>query len=252
MPGKPPPIAEDWYHQSFDSLYPIVYAHRTVEAARTEALFSIEQTGLSKDDCVLDLCCGNGRHMSHLCERAQTVVGLDLSSHLLELASKSLKSNATLVRADMRHQPFLEAFDVVVNYFTSFGYFQSDNENLLAVRSMNQALKPKGRFFIDYINRNWAIEHVEPSTVRHHGDFEIREDRWIDENLERVNKTTTVLKEGAEIARLGESVKLFTLDEMAALLEQGGLMIDQAYGDYSGTECCDPSKPRMIIVGHKP
>jgi SAM-dependent methyltransferase len=244
-------IDADWYQASFDALYPIIYAHRTIEAARREAEFSIEQTKLCAADSVLDLCCGNGRHIAHLLRHTDNVVGLDLSTHLLALARASLGGQPRLVRADMRRLPFDAAFDVVMNYFTSFGYFLDEEQNLAVVRDVARALKPGGRFFLDYINHNWAQEHVEPESRRHHNGYEIREDRWIDQERLRVNKTTTIFENGREIGSLGESVKLYTLDEMTRLLANGGLRVDRAFGDYSGDECCDPSKPRMIIVGRK-
>lgn len=248
---KQPSIAKDWYQKAFDSLYPIVYAHRTVESARAEAHFSIEHTGLSPSDVVLDLCCGNGRHMAHLVERAGRVVGLDYSVHLLALARETLGKRGDLVRGDMRALPFDGAFDVVMNYFTSFGYFESDDENLRVVESLARALRPGGRFFIDYLNRNWAEEHVEPRSVRDVDGLQIEEDRWIDKKRHRVNKTTTVRQDGKTLGQSGESVKLYTLDEIAELLERGGLALERTYGDYTGTDCCDPSKPRMILVGRK-
>ena len=251
MSRKQPSIAKDWYHQSFDSLYPIIYAHRTIESARAEALFSIECTDISPDDAVLDLCCGNGRHMAHLVERARHVVGLDFSAHLLELAQESVGDKGFLVRGDMRHLPFENAFDVVMNYFTSFGYFENADENFLVVEGLARGLKPDGRFFIDYLNRNWAEQHVEPHSIRRHEGFEIREDRWIDKKEHRINKTTIVLRDGKELGQSGESVKLYALDELTDLLERGGLRVEQTFGDYTGTDCCDPSKPRMIIVGRK-
>lgn len=251
MSRNKPVIAEDWYHQSFDALYPIVYAHRTVDSARAEALFSVEQTQLMKSDTVLDLCCGNGRHIAHLLPHTSRVVGLDFSPHLLHLARKTLQGKALLVRADMRRQPFDGVFDVVMNYFTSFGYFQSEEENLAVVYEMSRSLKSGGRFFIDYLNRNWAEAHVEPESVRYQDEYEIREERWIDTESHRINKTTIVSKDGKRLGESGESVKLYTLDEITGLLNKGGLQVESVYGDYSGSTCCDPSQPRMIIVGRK-
>ncbi len=244
------PIAEDWFHQSFDSLYPILYEHRTVEAARPESMFSIDQTQLGPGDSVLDLACGGGRHMAHLVGVSRQVVGLDYSPHLLSVAQETLGQSARLVRADMRRQPFKNAFDVVVNYFTSFGYFQTPEENLAVVQSIAAALRPHGRFFIDYLNRVWAENHLQPETRRKVQNFEISERRWIDNAHHRINKTTVVSKNGREVSDTGESVQLYTLQEFTALLSTGGLEIDRVFGNYDGVPMTD-QQPRMIVVGHK-
>lgn len=242
------PIAEDWYHLSFDSLYPIVYEHRTVMAARPESLFSIDQTQLSPTDRVLDLACGGGRHMAHLLHITPHVVGLDYSTHLIELAQQSLGPDAKLVRADMRHQPFAAGFDVVMNYFTSFGYFQTQEENLNVVEGIATALKPGGRFFIDFLNRNWTLANLQADTRREAGGFEIRERRWIDHDHHRINKSTIVSKNGRNVKDADESVQLYTLKEFTELLTAGGLHIERTYGNYDGAPFGD-EHPRMIVVG---
>lgn len=250
MPPTQRPIAEDWYRQSFDSLYPIIYEQRTVEAARPESLFSIEQTKLGPEDWVLDLACGGGRHMAHLIDVAPHVVGLDYSSHLLSVAQETLGSRAKLVRADMRRQPFENVFDVVMNFFTSFGYFQTPEENLAVVHGIAAALRPKGRFFIDYLNRVWAENNLQSETRRLVQDFEISERRWIDKAHHRINKTTVVSKNGREVSDTGESVQLYTQQEFTDLLSIGGLEVDRVFGNYDGVPPSD-QQPRMIVVGHK-
>jgi SAM-dependent methyltransferase len=250
MPHNQPPISADWYQLSFDALYPVVYAHRTVEAAERESLFSIEQTHLQPHDRVLDLCCGSGRHMAHLTRACEHVVGLDYSPHLLEIARNSLDDRASFVRADMRDQPFKGTFDVVMNYFTSFGYFPTEEENRRVVDSVCQALKPDGRFFIDYMSKSFALENMEPETRRTVEDFDIVEKRWVDPKKQRINKRTIVYRDGEEINQSGESVQLYTQDEFAALLSGGCLAIDAMYGNYGG-EAVGDDQPRMIAIGKK-
>lgn len=241
-------ISKDWYERAFDSLYPIVYAHRTVEAAREEAEFSIEQTRLTESDRVLDLCCGNGRHMAHLVEISSCVVGLDYSSHLLGIAKHQLGSRAHFVRGDMRSLPFQAEFDVVMNFFTSMGYFVSESENQMVVCAIADALKPGGRFFIDYMNPDWTRANLQPETLRSEGAYEIRERRWIEN--ERINKTTSVVVDGETVGESGESVKLYSESEFTDLLNTCGLAVETYFGDYTGVET-GTVHPRMIAVGRK-
>lgn len=250
MASEKPDIAEDWYHVSFDALYPMLYAHRSVQAAHPEVMFSIEHTPIRPADCVLDLCCGEGRHMVHLMKHSRRVVGLDYSPDLLGPARAKLGGGAHFVRGDMRALPFDGVFDVVANYFTSFGYFRSEAENLSVVQGMARALKPGGRFLVDYINRAHTQENLKPHTVRYHEDFEIRETRWIDGKPPRINKATTVWRDGKQIGERGESVQLYAPEEFEDLLHRGGLRVERLYGDYTGADCTG-SQPRMIAVGGK-
>lgn len=241
-------VDHDWFASAFDALYPVIYAHRTVEAATEESAFAIEQLRLCDSCSVLDLCCGNGRHMVHLLRHTPHVVGLDYSAALLGFARSHLGSTGRLLRGDMRAIPFHQSFDAVANFFTSFGYFQDDEENVSVARGIALALKPGGRFFMDYLNPQYVRENLEPASRRRADQYEIEERRWIDDETERVNKVTEVRLDGVLINRSSESVRLYTPDRLHTLLSTAGLSVENTYGDYCGAPV-QPDKPRQIIVG---
>ena len=243
-------IPEDWFAEAFGALYPLVYAHRTVEAAVPEARFAAEQVGLSSEDRLLDLCCGNGRHLVTLKGYTSHATGLDYSPELLGFATENAGGAIPLVRGDMRALPFTNAFDVVTNFFTSFGYFQSQAENEAVAEQTAQALKPGGRFFIDYLNPDRIEATLVPRSEKETQGCVITEERWIDEVARRVNKVTTVHKNGELILRTGESVRLYRRDEFTALLQRAGLTVTKLFGDYDGCDY-DENAARMIAVGHR-
>ena len=243
-------IQDNWFVTAFGKLYPVLYAHRTVEAARPEAAFAMRAVGLRSQESVLDLCCGNGRHLAHLQKVAPAACGLDYSADLLALAKRQCRPGTPLVRADMRSVPFGEAFDVIFNFFTSFGYFHRPEENAAVAWHMGRALKPGGRFFMDYLNGTQVRATLVPESIREEAGYRIHEVRWIDEQAQRVNKKTLVYYEEALVLETGESVRLYSLDELEALLHFGGLRIDMVYGNYGG-EAWTETQPRMIIVGHR-
>jgi SAM-dependent methyltransferase len=243
-------ISEDWYRQSFGALYPIVYAQRTVAAAGPEAAFAARELGVRSGEWVLDLCCGNGRHMVHLLGHTPFVVGLDYSPDLVGLARRTVGTKARLVRADMRAIPFHGAFDVVVSFFTSFGYFPTFKENARVVAEMARVMKPGARFFIDYFNAAFVEKTLVPESVREYKGYRIEERRWIDSVRRRVNKVMAVTREGKAVGEWGESVQLYGPQEFRALLAQGGLLVDRVFGNYEGASL-DERQPRMIVLGHK-
>jgi ubiquinone/menaquinone biosynthesis C-methylase UbiE len=243
-------VAEDWYADSFGALYPLLYAHRTVEAARPEACFAMGKLRLTSDDAALDLCCGNGRHMVALAEGTPHLTGLDYSPTLLNLARKRLRPHARLLRGDMRHLPFPTQFDVVFNFFTSFGYFQSDTENQGVLAEIARVLKPGGRFFMDFLNAPQVADTLVPHSERTAEDLHIVEERWIAPEGPRVNKKTLVRQDGKLLAELGESVRLYTLEELTDSLRAAGLVIDATYGNYAGAPW-DKEQPRCILTGHR-
>lgn len=250
MPLSKQKISSNWFQNTFDSLYPLLYAHRTIESAEAETRFSIQQTGLRAEDRVLDLCCGGGRHMAHLVKTSRHVVGLDYSPQLLDIARETLGSDVPLIRGDMRDLPFSQQFDVIMNYFTSFGYFQSQEENQQVVHEMVRVLKPGGHFFIDYMNKDWAIGNIETETHRMVEGFDVCERRWIEADGTRINKATIIKRGDDEIKHVGESVKLYTQGEFIDMLERGGVQVEAMFGNYDETPI-SPDQPRMMIVGRK-
>ncbi|MBX7257539.1 MAG: class I SAM-dependent methyltransferase [Candidatus Hydrogenedentes bacterium] len=245
-----PKISSSWFKRAFGDLYPVVYAHRTVEAARPEAQFAARMLALREADSLLDIGCGSGRHLIHLCDVCGHCSGLDYSPDLLAEAREQLGHNVLLVRADMRAIPFDATFDVVVNFFTSFGYFFAEEDNLKVIRELVRVLKPGGRYFIDYMNAKHARSTLKPSSSRTSEGYEIRETRWIDLALRRVNKSTRVLKDGMEVEHTSESVRLYEQEEFVSMLRGAGLSVDQCYGNYAGAPLSD-DQPRMIVIGKK-
>lgn len=241
---------EDWYEHSFDDFYPVLYAHRDLDAARPEAEFAARVTRVRPAERLLDLCCGAGRHMAHLQRLAGLVVGLDYSPSLLARARQVLGPEASLLRADMRAIPFDGAFDVILNFFTSFGYFPTRAENLGVVRGVARALRPGGRFFIDYMNRSAVEARLDASTERIQGEYAIHDTRWIDPRTERINKRTVVYRGGHVVKELHESVRLYSVEQFVALLAEGGLDVSGIYGDYTG-QTLTADAPRMIAVGRR-
>ncbi len=243
-------IDKRWYADAFGALYPIVYAHRTIASAQPEAHFACKQLHLTPQDSVLDLCCGNGRHMAHLYPRVAQLTGLDYSPHLLQYARENIGTHARLLRGDMRHLPFVQSFDAIVNFFTSFGYFMEDEDNYAVLHGIVRALRPGGRFFMDFLNAQQVQHTLTPHSEREQAEYRIIEDRWIDVEKQRVNKKTIVEKNGRSIAETGESVRLYTADTLIQILEQAGLAIDGLFGDYEGN-AVGATRPRVLIVGHR-
>ncbi len=245
-----PHVEKSWYKSSFDAQYSLVYAHRTVEAAAKEAAFAARQISLKKDDAVLNLCCGNGRHMVHLLRITGGVTGLDYSSALLREARKVVGTEAVLVRGDMRALPFRGAFDVVTNFFTSFGYFRDDAENAGVVEQVSALLKPGGRFFVDHINAAFVRERLVPESTREYNGYRIEERRWLDAARKRVNKITKIWRGQESVGEWGESVRLYEPEEFVAMLKRGRLSVTRVFGDYEGGPLAADGL-RMIVTGHR-
>lgn len=137
-----------WYEKHFREDYLRIYDHRNEEEADRALRQLVPYLGLKEAMRVLDLCCGEGRHSRWLAQHGNQVVGVDLSPVLLQEAiGQSLNLPVMYMRADAREIPFVHEFDLVINMFTSFGYFAEDEENEQVIRRVNRALKLHGLFY---------------------------------------------------------------------------------------------------------
>ncbi|MBW3670600.1 MAG: class I SAM-dependent methyltransferase, partial [Acidobacteria bacterium] len=194
---------------------------------------------------VLDLACGGGRHLQELIEAGYAAVGFDLSWTLLRSAVRR-RSDLRLVRADMRALPFCDRqFSALVNFFTSFGYFESDDENLEVVREMARVMENGAPFLFDYLNVDRERKHLVAHEMKAQEGKTIEIDRWFNESSGMFNKRIRI--EGRSYL---ERVRGYDLDEIATMFTSAGFVIGSSFGDFDGASFGAES-PRLILVGKR-
>jgi SAM-dependent methyltransferase len=229
-----------------------VYAHRNqAEAARDIENIS-KLIPLADNQPILDLACGNGRHSLELAARGLEVVGLDLSTELLteaRRASKAAGHRIEFVQSDMRQPPKENHFGTVLNLFTSFGYFDKDEENLAILEGMQRALRNDGWFLIDYINRELVLENLVAADSKSVNGKEIHQKRNYDEQTGRLNKTIKIV-DGNDEREFLESLRLYTIEEIRQMATEAALEIKSVHGALDG-RAFSQTAPRAILVGRK-
>jgi len=244
-----------WYARSFGQEYLELYPHRDDIEAQADVQAIIALLAPPREEPLLDLGCGAGRHLLALHKAGfHRLSGLDLSPELLEIAKARIAAlgaeGIELLRADMRHIPYVEHFATVLSMFTSFGYFEKDEENKAVLATVSRALQPRGRFLMDYVNREWVIAHLIPKEelVRDAKHFWI--ERQVSEDQRRVEKKVRIVSLGGEEKVFNESVRMYTPLEMEGLLNTTGFTGVQRYGSLQGVPHRAES-PRLILVAEK-
>jgi SAM-dependent methyltransferase len=241
-----------WFRKHFNEDYRTIYAGRNQAEADEEAASIVRTLDIRPRERVLDLCCGFGRHVVALRKLGIHAIGADLSLTLLRQAARGRPPH--LVAADMRALPFgggAPGFAVVVNFFTSFGYFAEDSENEAALREIARVLEAGGRFSLDLMNARPTIRSLVPLTVREAGPYEVREERRHDAARGRIEKRITLICQESGVSReYHESVRIFTRGEITASLAGAGLTVERVLGGFDGLPH-DEGSPRMIVIGRK-
>jgi SAM-dependent methyltransferase len=237
----------DWFEDWFGEEYLALYEHRDHHEAREVVRLIALRMADALDAPVLDLACGAGRHQRMLCDNGWWTVGLDLSPSLLRAAREEDRTGP-LVRADMRRLPFADAsFALVVNLFTSFGYFSNDAQHLQVVTDVARITRPRGLFVLDYLH----APHVRSSLVtrdeRTVGTVLVEQEREITSDGRFVRKTITLGDLGRTFV---ERVRLFEPEELVALCTAAGFVVEEVLGDYAGAPL-GPTSPRAIIFARR-
>lgn len=243
----------NWFEEWFDSpLYEKLYANRDEKEAAQLVQLLEESLPIAECSKILDLGCGRGRHSINLNKKGYQVTGIDLSEQAIAKARQKAKEmgleNIRFEVRDMRN-PLPETFDAVVNLFTTFGYFKSDEENASVLDSVTEMLEPGGIFVLDYLNAPKVRETYRPADE---GEFQ-----GIHYDIQRYIRNNSIIKEiqfsGDQVGgtkKYAERVKLYDLPWFKEEMAKRKLEIDHVYGNYEGDDYDPENSSRLLIISH--
>lgn len=251
-----------WYEESFGCEYLELYAHRDAAEARADIEAVVRLLDPPREEPLLDLCCGACRHMLILRDMGfKHMVGLDLSQELLQAGALDLcecvrpgeldVDEICLVHSDMRHIPYQDYFATVLSLFTSFGYFERDQENAAVFHAVYRALRSGGQFLIDYLNREYVVTNLVEQDERDLDGRHITNVRRLTDDGHRVTKRTTVSTSSGAVREYLESVRMYSEREMVDMLRSAGLTGIRTFGSLDMSPY-GPESKRLVVVCSKP
>lgn len=244
-----------WFEDDsfWESSFPFLFPDEKFALAEEQVCQLSKLTG-SPFSRVLDLCCGPGRHAIPLAKRGALVTGVDRSSFLLEKAksrAESEKLEIKWIREDMRTFARPGQFDLVINLFTSFGYFASAEENLIVLRNAYSSLLPGGFFVIDLMGKEVLARRFVPSAVEELPDGSILvQRREITRDWQRI-KVQCLHIQNNQVTRFEFDHALYSGRELADLLRAAGFENVRLSGTWQD-DPYDFNAERLIAVAAKP
>jgi SAM-dependent methyltransferase len=255
-------MQKSWYKKWFNTQqYLDLYKHRDKEDAKKIVSLLFNSIKFSKGAECLDLACGNGRHSVLFAMKGLSVTGLDLSAFLINQAKKRLtkeyrkyKKNLYFMIGDMKHLKFKNKFDIVVNLFSSFGYFSSDKENFSVINGVSKALKRNGFFLFDFLNKNHLKRNLVPYNHKLIGNTAFIQIRHFENSF--VVKNIFIIKNSKfgkppKIHQFFEKIRLYSFSDFKREFRKNGLQFVKVFGDYSGKPFNSKSSERLIILAQK-
>lgn len=250
---------EDWFkNPDFWVKYrPLMFDPDRMEDTGLEVTGIAELAGLKSGDAVLDLCCGEGRHSLEFARRGYKVTGVDITDPYLNQAVKSAKAEALDIRflkQDVREYTEENSFDFAMNYFTSFGYFDDPEDDLIFCRNVCKSLKPGGSFLIDTIGKETTALHFKETEWFERDGFCIMLEYSIPDGWTHIENRWMFVSADHENPGILHETKfrhrLYSALEMAELLDNAGFSEIRFFGGLDGRPY-DHRAERMLTLAVK-
>ncbi|MBN2571548.1 MAG: class I SAM-dependent methyltransferase [Ignavibacteriales bacterium] len=242
----------EWFIDWFNSdEYLKVYQHRDDKDAKDLVDLILRNISIPNNSKILDSSCGAGRHSILLAKKGYSVTAFDLSKKLLKVARQKAKEQnvkINFLNADIRNIYFKTKFELILNLFTSFGYFDNDDENFAFIKKSYELLNPNGYLILDYFNTEYLKKNIKQETHKKVQDIEIIELREI--IADRIFKRIKIYRQDRLFKEFYESVKLYSYDILKQVFKSVGYREYLKFGDYS----CNPynsNSERLIILFQK-
>lgn len=234
----------EWFQNWFDTkYYHILYQDRNDEEAQLFMRNLTRFLNVTKNQKILDLPCGKGRHSIFLNSLGYDVIGADLSKNSIQYAKQFENETLKFQVHDMRN-PFKTKFDAILNLFTSFGYF-NDATNIEVLKNLKNGLKKNGVIVIDFMNVEYAAKTLikEESIVKNDIEFNIT--KSIENNY--IKKDIRFIAADKQ-HHYTEYVRFLTLNKLQEYATLAGLKLKHIFGDYNLNQFNIDTSIRLILI----
>lgn len=236
---------KNWFASWFDtSYYHILYKHRNYSEGQAFLKNLISFLKLKKDNLILDLACGKGRHSIYLNSLGFKVIGADLSKNSIEHAKQLENETLKFVEHDMR-EPFKNKFDVILNLFTSFGFFEDDAEDIAILQNIKNGLNPNGIAVIDFMNTKRVISKLVSEEILTIDGITFKMNRYVKNGF--IVKEINFEADG-ETHTYFEKVKNLDLAKINSYVNSVGFKIKHTFGNYQLEKFNEETSDRLILV----
>jgi SAM-dependent methyltransferase len=243
-----------WYEDDafWETWAPFMFSRERLESAPEEVSNLISLLEIDPGASVLDLCCGPGRHSLELARRGFSVVGVDRTRTYLDKAQRQAESEGLkleFVQKDMRDFSRSDAFDVAVNLFTSFGFFENKEDDELVMKNVYRSLKKNGKLVIDLMGKEIIARIFRERDWQQIDGGIMLEERKVSNDWSWMEVRWILLRDG-KMKEFRFSHRPYSAVELRALLEICGFDVTGVYGDLAGAPY-DHKAKRLVVLARK-
>ncbi len=231
---------------------PHMFHQARIDSAVAEVENLLKLTGLSGPIGVLDLPCGVGRHSVEFARLGARVTGVDRTEAYLAQARRraaEIGVDVEFVPGDMRSFVRDRTFELVINLYTSFGYFDSHDENLEVLSNFFRNLRPGGQLVMELIGREILAREFRPRDWSERDGQILLEERRIHDGYEKITSRWIVI-DGEKRMEHTLTHWVYGATDLRMMLEKAGFVDTAIFGSLEGTPYDDSAK-RLVARARK-
>ncbi|MBO6607318.1 class I SAM-dependent methyltransferase [Psychroserpens sp.] len=236
---------EQWFASWFDTpFYHILYKDRDHNEAQGFMDNLTSYLNIPEHGTILDLACGKGRHSVYLNSLGFDVTGVDLSENSINYAKQFENETLHFDVHDMC-KPYHKTFDAVFNLFTSFGYFDKEEDNLKTIKAIKANLNDVGFGVIDFMNSDYVVNNLIAENVKSVDGIDFHQKRTLENGY--IVKDISFTAENTDY-QYQERVRAFTLTDFQKLFEKAGVYLLDVFGDYKLQKFDKNTSERLVMI----
>jgi len=218
-----------------------------------------------KSGNLLDLCCGNGRISIYMAKKGFKAVGVDISGAFLEDARKKAEEhkvsrNVNFLEGDVRNLKKVvgdvsKPFDVVVNAWTSIGYFSQDDDISMFKQARELSRKDAVLIIAETTHSDFLAVKFTPTGYQEVGDIVLLEDRKYDLTTSQLTATWTFYNKRGENLEFIDRIELenhvYSQSELSSVLRKAWWEPVAFYGSFLTLQSMNPLTSLNVVARAK-
>ena len=232
------------------------------ERTNAEVAMICDMMGVQSGQRLFDCPCGWGRHSIELTKKGVDVTAIDLNhSYLNKLndaivhENEEVKARITVERCDMRQLVGDESYDYGINMFSSFGFFD-DEENFLVARNFCNMLKPGGKMMIhldfnaERLEKGFGFDYAAERNISYEGkNYFLKVFKEYHDDDKRLHGLWKLVDEDGDSVEKTYSFRIYSRQEMEELLHNAGFQTVSFYSTSQAKQTFDDID--TVIIAEK-
>lgn len=240
----------------------------TAASARANLAFYVDAYSAARGP-VVELGVGDGRIAVEAAARGCEIIGVDLSSAMLDrcrqrAARAGVADRLTVIQADFRQFALEEPAALIALPYHSIGHLTALEAKRAAIAHIFSQLRPGGRFmFDDFLMTPALLAEMRQVQLRAEYQSEAGADvlLWVTSLVNESSQSITVLTwedeldaDGVLARRRYRRLSLSWLEPAQAkrLLEEAGFLVEACFGDFERTPFTDTEAHEQVWIARKP